>query len=71
MAFTNFMNSTAGRGLRIVAGLAMIGAGFIVVGGIGGLFLSLLGLVPLLAGAAGVCLIGPLVHSGTHHEVRS
>lgn len=72
MAFVTFMNSTAGRGLRIVAGLALIIIGSAVVEGTGGLFLSLIGLAPLITGAAGVCLLSPLVGGHGHHrEARS
>lgn len=71
MAFVTFMNGTAGRALRIVAGLALIVIGSAVVEGTAGLVVSLIGLVPLLAGAAGVCLIGPLVGDRHHGEVPS
>ncbi len=52
MAFTNFMSSTAGRALRIIAGLALIVIGLAVVGGTGGIVLAVVGLVPLGAGVA-------------------
>jgi len=71
MAFTHFMSSTAGRALRIVAGLALIIIGFVAVGGIGGLVLSLVGLVPLGAGVANVCLFGPLLGTDLHGQARS
>ena len=60
MAFTNFMSSTAGRGLRIIAGLALIVIGLAVVG-----------LVPLGAGVANVCLFGPLLGSDLHGNPKS
>jgi Protein of unknown function (DUF2892) len=60
MAFAKFMASTAGRLLRIVAGLALIGAGVLLVGDTTGLVLAVVGLVPLLAGIADVCLFAPL-----------
>ncbi len=59
MSFVKFMSSGAGRALRTLAGVA-----FIVVGlGIGGgwLALSVIGLVPLFAGVANVCLLAPLL----------
>jgi hypothetical protein len=71
MAFTSFMSSTAGRALRIIAGLALIIIGFVAVGGIGGLVLSLVGLIPLGAGVADVCLFGPLLGTDLHGEARS
>ena len=66
MAFTTFMSGTAGRALRILAGLALIVVGLAVVGGTGGIVLALVGLVPLGAGVADVCLFGPLLGSDLH-----
>ncbi len=71
MAFTNFMSSTAGRGLRILAGLALIVIGLAVVGGTGGIVLALVGLVPLGAGVANVCLFGPLLGSDLRGNPKS
>ena len=71
MAFTSFMSSAAGRALRIIAGLALIVVGLAVVGGTGGVVLALVGLVPLGAGAANVCLFGPLLGTDLHGEARS
>ena len=71
MAFTNFMSSTAGRGLRIIAGLALIGIGLAVIGGTGGIVLAVVGLVPLGAGVANVCLFGPLLGSDLHGNPKS
>lgn len=59
MGFVQFMRSSAGRGLRIVAGLVLIVLGFIV-GGAGGVVLGAVGLVPLAAGLFGFCLFAPL-----------
>ena len=70
MPFVTFMSSTAGRALRIVAGLALIVIGLAVVGGTGGVILAVVGLVPLLAGAADVCLFGPLLGSDLHGTAR-
>jgi hypothetical protein len=71
MAFTTFMNSTAGRALRIVAGLALILIGLAVIGGTGGIVLALVGLVPLGAGVANVCLFGPLVGTDLHGNPKN
>ncbi len=60
MGFAKFMSSSAGRGLRIVAGLALIALGLFSVGGTGGLILIVVGAVPLLAGSVDVCLFAPL-----------
>ena len=53
------MNSMVGRGVRVVLGLVLVVLG-LVVGGGGGLALAIVGLVPLAAGAFGVCLAAPL-----------
>ncbi len=58
--FVGFMESEAGRFLRIVAGFALILVGLFVVQGAWGLVLAAVGLVPLLAGIAGICLFAPL-----------
>jgi hypothetical protein len=59
-AFVTFMQSTAGRILRIVVGLVMIALGLLLVQGIWGIVLAVIGLVPLIAGIGGVCLVAPL-----------
>jgi hypothetical protein len=64
MGFVNFMSSTAGRLLRIVAGIALILIGLLVIGGTGGVILAIVGLVPLAAGVFGFCLFGPLFGVG-------
>jgi hypothetical protein len=62
MRVAQLMNSPAGRVARAVAGLALILAGSLT-GGTGGLVLALIGLVPLAAGAAGVCVAAPLLRA--------
>jgi hypothetical protein len=59
MSFVSFMRSSAGRGLRIVAGGALIVTG-IASGGTGGTILAIVGVVPIAAGAFNVCLSAPL-----------
>ena len=59
MSFVSFMRSSAGRGLRIAGGGALIVAG-IAIGGTGGTILAIVGVVPLAAGAFNVCLFAPL-----------
>jgi hypothetical protein len=61
MAFTRFMASRAGRGVRVVAGLALIAVG-IAVGGMGGIVVAVVGVLPLAAGALDVCLFAPFIH---------
>jgi hypothetical protein len=62
MRVVKLMNGMAGRSGRVLAGLALIIAG-ITIGGTGGLVLAAIGVVPLAAGAAGVCLAAPLLHT--------
>jgi hypothetical protein len=62
MRIVTLMNSTAGRGARVLAGVGLIAAGAVIGGGTG-LILALVGLVPLAAGAAGACLAAPLLHA--------
>jgi hypothetical protein len=60
MGFAKFMSTSAGRALRVVAGLALILVGFMVVGGLWGTVIAVVGLVPFLAGIFDVCVIGKL-----------
>jgi hypothetical protein len=55
MKVVKLMNSPQGRTGRALAGLALIAAG-VLAGGAGGLVLAIVGLVPLAAGAMGLCL---------------
>jgi hypothetical protein len=48
--FFGIMASMTGRVARIIAGLALVLSGFLVLGGIWGWILAIVGLVPLLAG---------------------
>jgi uncharacterized membrane protein len=59
-SFVTFMQSMTGRILRIVIGIALIAIGLLVVQGVWGMVLAVIGLVPLIAGLGGVCLIAPL-----------
>ena len=59
MGLVQFMSSTMGRTTRMLAGIALIVIG-VTVGG-GWLALSVVGLVPLIAGATNVCLLAPLL----------
>jgi hypothetical protein len=60
MKFVGFMRGTAGRLLRIVAGLALIIVGLLVVKGTAGIVMAVVGIVPLAAGIFNFCLFGPL-----------
>ncbi len=56
MGFAQFMSSNAGRGLRIIAGLALIALGLAT----SSIVWVVVGLVPLAAGMLDVCLFAPL-----------
>jgi len=60
MALINFLASTTGRIVRIIAGIVLIAVGLLVVQGTGGIVLAVVGLVPLLAGVVDVCVFAPL-----------
>jgi hypothetical protein len=67
-----FLSSTSGRLVRVVAGVALIAGGLAAIGGTMGIVVAAIGLVPLLAGVFDVCLFsaifgGPLRGS----EVRA
>jgi hypothetical protein len=73
--FAQALNSTLGRIARIAAGGALIAAGLLVVGGVPGLVLAAVGLVPLLAGSFDVCVFsalfgGPLRGAGVRECAR-
>jgi hypothetical protein len=64
MAFASFMSSAAGRILRVIAGLALIGGGVFLIVSESlvtlGIILAAVGVVPLFAGLADVCILAPL-----------
>ncbi|MCB0076389.1 MAG: DUF2892 domain-containing protein [Anaerolineales bacterium] len=60
MGFAKFMASGAGRGLRIIVGLALIAWGIWGMAGTAGTIVAIIGLVPLLAGLFDLCLFAPL-----------
>jgi hypothetical protein len=64
MGFASFMASAFGRGVRIIAGLALIGGGLaLAFGNVNttlGVALAIVGLVPLAAGMLDFCVFAPL-----------
>jgi len=58
--FVKFMASPAGRITRIIAGTAIIALGLLVVHGVGGIVLTMVGLLPLVAGLFDFCVFAPL-----------
>ena len=61
MGLARFMASGLGRGIRVVAGLALIGYGLMVMQGTNGYIMAAVGLVPLALGALNICVLGPLL----------
>lgn len=57
--FVGFMQSAAGRLLRMVVGAVLIGVGIATVGGFWGAVLVALGAIFFLVGALGICLVAP------------
>lgn len=62
MQFVSFMRGTAGRALRIIAGLVLAAVGILTVGGPWGTVLAVLGGVMIAAGVFNFCLLAPLFH---------
>jgi len=58
--FVAFMSSSAGRIVRIIAGIALIAVGLLSVQGTAGSVVAVVGLVPLLAGLFDFCVFAPL-----------
>lgn len=54
------MASPIGRIVRVLAGVALILLGLLAVGGVAGIILAVVGLLPLLAGALDFCVFAPL-----------
>jgi hypothetical protein len=59
-AFFGFMASTAGRAARVVAGIALLVLGLLVMEGAAGYVVAAIALVPLLAGLFDVCVFSKL-----------
>ena len=52
--------STPGKMLRVVLGLVVIGVGILIIQGTAGFVVAVIGLIPIFAAFAGICLIAPL-----------
>jgi len=55
-----FLASSTGRGVRAVAGVALLLWGMMGLGGTTGMVVAVIGLVPLLAGLFDFCVFAPL-----------
>jgi hypothetical protein len=64
--FAKFINTTAGRIVRIIAGLVLIVLGILGGMNVGGIILIVLGLVPLTAGTLNLCIISGLLGGPLH-----
>ncbi len=62
MSFARFMSHTAGRVIRVAAGVALIILGVVSLP-LPGIVLIVLGAVFVTVGVANVCLIAPLLHA--------
>lgn len=60
MAFVEWMSKPAGRVLRVVAGVILIGVG-LYFQGVWGYVVAVVGVVPVLAGVFNFCLIAPIL----------
>lgn len=60
MGFARFMSSAVGRILRVLAGIALVLLGLVIVDGAWGIVLAVVGLVPLVAGLLNFCVFAPL-----------
>ena len=58
--FVAFMASTAGRAVRIIAGIALITWGVLGLGGTTGIIVAVVGALPLAAGVFDFCVFAPL-----------
>jgi hypothetical protein len=59
-SFVNFMASSTGRIARIVAGIALIVIGLVVLSGTTGIIVAVIGVIPLVAGLFDFCIFAPL-----------
>jgi hypothetical protein len=74
MALIHFLASVSGRWVRVIAGVVLIVLGLAVVGDSAGIVIAVVGLVPLIAGAADFCVFAPLFGaplSGRQIRLRS
>ncbi len=60
MGFIDVMASTAGRWLRVVAGVGLIALGLLAVRGVAGIIVAIVGVIPMAAGIFDFCIFAPL-----------
>ena len=54
----SFMQSMPGRALRVILGIVLVYVGLAILGGTVGIVLAVVGLVPIIMGIWGPCLLG-------------
>jgi xanthine/uracil/vitamin C permease (AzgA family) len=59
--FAKFINSPAGRIARLVVGMALVVWGYTLLVSVIGIFLIIIGLIPLVAGSFDLCLVSALL----------
>ncbi len=59
--FARFINSTAGRVLRIIVGAVMVIWGALNAADTSGIVVLVIGCIPLIAGAMDLCLVSALL----------
>ena len=60
MSLIKFLASSAGRWVRIVAGVILIALGLLVIKETAGIIVAVIGVVPLAAGIFDFCVFAPL-----------
>jgi len=56
------MESTWGRGLRVLLGLALVYLGLATIGGTMGIIIAVIGVVPIIMGLWRPCLVRFVIH---------
>ena len=59
-SIVRFMSSTAGRVLRVIAGIGVIAWAFTALGGRDATIVALIGGIPILTGLLDICVLGPV-----------
>jgi hypothetical protein len=59
MRFLSFMNTSAGRVIRVVGGLVVLAVGIVLGGGVGAA-LAAFSVLPIATGVFGLCPVNPL-----------
>ncbi len=62
----NFMNTTAGRVVRVVLGLVLVYVGLAMISGPVGWIVAIVGLVPIVMGIYGHCLVEYMLPKAKH-----